>query len=101
DELQRVGGLQPLIVFLPWAVEEDAQPLDGAAPEVVRALGADVRGGGQVLVIDDLRARRTLDPQALGDSALLVRLGLNRLPDLLEPRHSAHLFKGCGGRSYA
>src|SRR5215212_3661477 len=51
------------------------------------ALGADAQAGGKVLVVDDLRARRTLDPEPLRNAAL-VGGRLDRLTWFLEPGHS-------------
>jgi len=56
----------------------------------MRALGTDVQAGFEVLVVDQLGAARTLDPEALGDTARFFgRLGSDWLPGLLEPGHSA------------
>ena len=64
------------------AVEQHRQPLGRADPEVMRALRADAEAGGQILVVDDLRARRALHPEPLGHPALVGR-GLDRLRGFL------------------
>ena len=38
----------------------------------MRALGADVQVGGEILVVDDLRAAGTLDPEPFGHAARLL-----------------------------
>ena len=68
------------------AVEQHPQPLGRVEPEVMPALRADAQAGREILVVDDLRARRALDPQPFGHPAL-VRRRLDRLADLLEPGH--------------
>ena len=71
-------------------VEERLQALGGADPEVVRALGTDVEAGLEVLVVDQLGAAGTLDPEALGDSAGFFGRGRRDwLPGLLEPGHAS------------
>ena len=47
--------------------------------------GQTLQVGGEILVVDDLAAGRTLDPQPFGHAALVRRL--DRLAGLLEPRH--------------
>ena len=58
------------------------------------ALGADAQAGGQIFVVNDLPARWTLDPEPLGNTAL-IRLALDRLTDLLKPSHSSNILH-CG-----
>src|SRR5262249_5434393 len=91
DEVERIGGLQIRVEFLPRAVEQHAQSVGRAHPEMVRALRADAERRRQVFVVDDFGAGRTLDPQPLGHPAFLLRLRLDGLPDLLEPRHELRL----------
>ena len=90
DELQRIGRCQVRIVlFVSTVIEERGESFGGADPEVMGALGADVQAGFEVLVVDQLGAARTLDPEPLGDTAWFFgRLRGDRLPGLLEPRHS-------------
>src|SRR5262245_19119698 len=87
-ELQRVRRGEATIVLGPRPIEERAQPIAGANPKMMRALRADARARCQIFVVDDLPAGRTLDPEALGHPALLVRR-LDGLALLLEPGHSA------------
>ena len=89
-EVERIGGRQIRKVFLVAAfVEEGGQAFGGAQSEMVRALRADVQAGFEVLLVDQLSAARTLDPQALGDAArFFSRLRRDRLAGLLEPSHS-------------
>ena len=68
-KVQRIGRGQTLVVLHPVAVEEHAQAIGGVDAEVMRALRADVEVGREILVVDDLRAARTLHPQAFGDAA--------------------------------
>ena len=70
-KLERVGRDEIAVVLGPLAVEQHPQPLGGADPEVVRALRADVQVGREILVVDDLRAAGTLDPQPFGHPARL------------------------------
>src|SRR5687767_7671067 len=67
---------------------------------MVRTLGAHAQAGGKILVVDDLAAGRTLDPQPLRHAALLVRR-FDGLADLLEPGHWGQSSTGvvCGLRS--
>ena len=46
----------------------------GVDAEVVRAFRTDVQVGGEILVVDDLRAAGTLDPESFGHPAGLGRL---------------------------
>ena len=69
---ERIGRDQILVVLGPLAVEQHAQALGGADPEVMRALRADVEVGREILVVDDLRAAGTLDPQPFGHAARLL-----------------------------
>ena len=57
--------------------------LDGADTEVMRALGADVEGRLEILVVDQLRAARTLDPEALRHAA-----GFSAVEDAIRFRSS-------------
>jgi hypothetical protein len=86
-EGERIGRFEAAIVLLPVAVEERAEPFGCREAEVVRTLGAHAEAGDQVLVVDDLSARRTFHPQAFGHPALLVGR-LYWLFLLLEPGHS-------------
>ena len=86
-ELERVGGCQPAVEFLPLTVVEHPQPLRGAQPEVVPAFRADTQASDEILVVDDLRAGGAFDPETFGYPALLVGW-LNGLSLLLEPGHS-------------
>ena len=70
-EIQRIGRREALVVLGPVTVEQHPQPLGRAQPEVVGALRTDVEIGREVLVVDDLRAAGTLDPEALRDPARL------------------------------
>src|SRR5262249_16637174 len=82
-------------VFRPRAVEEQAEPFDGADAEVVPALRAHVDVCGEILVVDRLLAAGTLDPQPFGHAArLLLRRRPDRLTVLLEPPHSDSLTEG-------
>src|SRR5204862_800016 len=68
--------------------EQHPQPVDGAHVKVVNALRTDVQIGDEILVVDDLRAVGTLDPQPFGHTTqLLFRPGDDRLAVFLEPRH--------------
>src|SRR4029453_15494597 len=71
-ELRGIGPLQAGIMLLPGAVEQGSQAVGSAQPEVVAALRADTQAGSKVLVVDDLRARRALHPESLGNAALVV-----------------------------
>ena len=87
-ELQRIVRGEVREVLGPFAVEQRAQPLGGADPEMVRALRADVQVVLEILVVEDLRAVGTLDPEPFGHPAgLLGRGRRHRLPGLLEPGH--------------
>ena len=92
-ELERVGGRQPVVEFLPLAVVERPKPFRGAQPEVMRALRADAQAGREVLVVDDLPAGWAFDPEPFGHPALLVGW-LNGLALLLEPGHSGKIGNG-------
>ena len=71
----------------------------GVQPEVVAAFRADVEVGGEVLVVDRLRAAGTLDPQPFRHPArLLFRRRGHRLARLLEPRHAVSAYQGGRGR---
>ena len=71
------------------AVEQHAQALGGADPEVMRALRADVEVGREILVVDrPARSPGHLTHETFGHAArlLLGRRG-DRLRGLLEPGH--------------
>jgi hypothetical protein len=70
------------------SIEERFEPLRRAHPEMVGALRADIQVFLEILLVDELRAARALDPEALGDPAWLFG-GRRRdwLPGLLEPGH--------------
>ena len=89
-ELQRIGrGQVREVLFVLTVIEERGQALGGADPEVMRAFRADVEAGFKVLVVDQLGAARTLDPEALGNAAWFFgRRRGDGLPGLLEPSHS-------------
>ena len=74
----------------------DPQALGRGQPEVMRALRADAEAGREILVVDDLRARRTLDPQPFGHPAL-VRPRLDRLAVFLEPGHRRRIHHNSRG----
>src|ERR1019366_8142500 len=97
DELQGIGGYEILVVLDPRAVvEQETQALGRADAVVVRAFRADVQVRREVLVVNDLRAARTLDPEAFRDPAgLRLRRRCDRFAGLLEPDHrgSAYHFR--------
>ena len=73
-ELQGIDRRQALVVRdEPAAVEQHPQPVGRANPEVVPAFRADVEAGGEVLVVDRLRAAGALHPQAFRNLAGLCR----------------------------
>ena len=73
-------------------IEERAQAIGGADAEVVRAFRADLQILIEILVVDDLRATRTLDPEALRNPTRLLRR-LDGLLGLLEPGHERRLLR--------
>jgi hypothetical protein len=77
-------------VFLVAAlIKERLQALGGTDAEVVGALRADVETDLEVLVVDQLRASRSLVPEALRNPARFFGRGrCNSLPRFLEPRHA-------------
>src|SRR5688572_5682732 len=86
--MKRVVGCQIREVFRPRAVEEGAEALRSGDPEVMRAFGADADILLKVLVVDELRAIGTLDPEPLGHTARFFgRRRGHGLPGLLEPGH--------------
>jgi hypothetical protein len=89
-ELERVVRDEVGEMFLVAAfVKERLQALGGADAEVMGALRADVETDLEILVVDQLRAAGTLDPEALRDAARFFGRGRrNSLPGFLEPGHS-------------
>jgi hypothetical protein len=86
-KFQRIVGRQVRRNFLPpLVIEQRFQALGRAEPEVMGALGADVKVLDEIFGVDDGVAFRTLHPQAFGDPAGFRRRR-NRLARLLEPRH--------------
>ena len=72
-ELQRIVREQVREVLGELAlVEQRLEPVGGADAEVMRALRADLQVLLEILVVDQLRAARTLDPQPLGHPARLL-----------------------------
>ncbi len=87
-ELQRVERSEVAVVLLELTVvEERPQPLVRREAEMVRALRTDLQIRREILVVDRLRATRTLYPQAFGNLARLVGRRLDWLAAFLEPRH--------------
>ena len=91
-ELQRIRRDEPAVVFDPRAVEQRAQPIEGAHAEVKAALRADAQILREILVVEDLRAPCALDPQALGHPAWLCVGGVDPLARLFEPGHMWRLY---------
>ena len=87
-EPERIARAQAGLALLERAVvDEGRDPLPGADPEGVVALGADAAGAVDLGAVDDLLAGLALDPEPLGDHHLLRALlaGLALPPP--EPRH--------------
>jgi len=86
--LERIARAQAGLALLERAVvDEGRDPLPGADPEGVAALGTDAAGAVDLGAVDDLLAGLALDPESLGDRHLLLALlaGLALAPP--EPRH--------------
>ena len=86
-ELERVRRRQHAVVFGPLVVEERVEAISGAQPEVKRAFRADTEIRDEVLLVEDLHARRALHPQPFGYATGAIGVRFNRLPAPLEPRH--------------
>jgi hypothetical protein len=61
-EVQRVIRAEFRVVHVVLAVEEQRQALGRVHPEVVRALRAHLQIRDEILVVENLPARRALDP---------------------------------------